>query len=99
MKYELCNTQSFSIWFAKLKDSSVKRKILARLARVENGNFGDCKQIDVSLFELRFFLGGGLRIYYTIQANKVVLLVTGGDKSSQSKDIEKAKNILKELES
>ncbi len=48
MKYELCSTQSFSIWFAKLKDLAVKRRILARLARVENGNFGDCKQIDTN---------------------------------------------------
>jgi len=98
MKYELRSTKNFSTWFAKLKDSAVKRKVLARLARVENGNFGDCKQIEVNLFELRLFFGSGLRIYYTIQGDKVVLLVTGGDKSSQSKDIEKAKNILKNLE-
>ena len=98
MKYELKNTKDFSKWFAKLKDSLVKRKILARLARVENGNFGDYKKVEANLFELRFFFGSGLRIYYTIQDDKVVLLVTGGDKSSQSKDIEKAKNILKTLE-
>ena len=98
MKYELRSTKDFSKWFAKLKDSMVKRKVLACLARVENGNFGDCKQIEVNLFDSRFFFGSGLRIYYTIQGNKVVLLVTGGDKSSQSKDIEKTKNILKNLE-
>ncbi len=98
MKYELRSTQNFSTWFAELKDSAVKRKILARLARVENGNFGDCKQIAINIFELHFFFGSGFRIYYTIQGDKVVLLLTGGDKSSQSKDIEKAKNILNYLE-
>ncbi len=98
MKYELRSTHVFNAWFSKLKDLTVKRKILARFARIENGNFGDCKRISSNLFELRFFFGGGLRIYYTIQAGKVVLLVSGGDKSTQSMDIEKAKNILKDLE-
>ena len=72
MTSELKSTKDFSKWFIKLKDSLVKRKILDRLARVENGNFGDYKQVDVNLFELRFFFGSGLRIYYTIQNDKVL---------------------------
>lgn len=71
---------------------------LARLARVENGNFGDYKQISPSLFELRVFFGSGLRIYYTIQHDRVVFLLAGGNKSSQEKDIEKATEILAEME-
>ncbi len=98
MKYELLSLPQFEKWFTKLKDSSVKVKILARLARVENGNFGDFKQLSSNLFELRLFFGSGLRIYYTIQADRVVLLLAGGDKSTQSKDIEKAINLLNEIE-
>jgi putative addiction module killer protein len=97
MKYELQSLPLYEKWFAKLKDSSVKIKILARLARVENGNFGDFKQLKEDLFELRLFFGSGLRIYYTVQDDRVVLLLAGGDKSSQSKDIEKAIKLLNEL--
>lgn len=94
MKYELQSTPDFNKWLSKLKDSTIRQKVLARLARVENGNFGDHKQLDADLFELRFFFGGGLRIYYTIMGNQVVLLLAGGDKSTQVADIEKAGAIL-----
>lgn len=98
MKYKLRSTEKYDKWFAKLKDASIKIKILARLDRVENGNFGDFKQISANLFELRFFFGGGLRIYYSIKDDMVVLLLAGGNKSSQAKEIEKAAKLLDELE-
>jgi putative addiction module killer protein len=98
MRYELRKTDIFDRWFAKLKDRSAKIKILARLDRVENGNFGDHKQIDKNLFELRIFFGPGYRIYYTIRGNTIVILLSGGKKATQSKDIEKAKALLNELE-
>ncbi len=98
MKYELQSNAHFDKWFSRLKDSSAKTKVLARLDRVENGNFGDFKQISLELFELRFFFGSGLRIYYTIRENKVVILLAGGDKSTQAKDIQKATDFLNELE-
>ncbi|MBW2370714.1 MAG: type II toxin-antitoxin system RelE/ParE family toxin [Deltaproteobacteria bacterium] len=98
MAYKLRSAKQYDKWFSKLKESTVKIRILARLDRVENGNFGDFKQISPSLFELRFFFGAGLRIYYTIQNSKVVLLPAGGNKASQEKDIEKAAELLKELE-
>ena len=98
MKYELRSSKQYDKWFAKLKDSSIKIKVLARLDRVENGNFGDFKQIGSNLFELRFFFGSGLRIYYTIQESRVFFLLAGGDKSTQSKDIERASKLLNELE-
>lgn len=71
---------------------------MARLARVENGNFGDHKHIDGSLMELRMTFGGGIRIYYTIRGDTVVLLLQGGNKSSQTQDIEKAKKLITLLE-
>lgn len=72
--------------------------MLARLARIENGHFGDFKKLDNELYELRFFFGAGLRIYYTIRDCQIILLINGGDKSSQGRDIEKAKQLLSELE-
>ena len=98
MKYTLRSTTQYNKWFAGLKDPRVKVKILARLNRIENGNFGDFKQISTNLFELRLFFAGGLRIYYTIQDDKLVLLLAGGDKSTQAKDIAKAHDLMDELE-
>jgi len=98
MKYDLRSSKQYDKWFVKLKDSSIKIKVLARLDRVENGNFGDFKQIGSNLFELRFFFGSALRIYYTIQEGRVLFLLVGGNKSTQSKDIERAAELLNELE-
>jgi putative addiction module killer protein len=98
MKYEITSTETFNKWFGKLKDFTVKQQLLARFARLENGNFGDFKQLGQKLFELRCFFAGGLRIYYTFRGEKVILLLTGGDKSSQAKDIAKAEQILTNLE-
>ena len=98
MKKEINATNHFNKWFKGLKDIVVKRKVLARLDRLKNNNFGDFKRIDNNLFELRFFFGSGLRIYYTIRSKQVILLLVGGDKSNQSKDIKHAKQILDELE-
>jgi putative addiction module killer protein len=64
----------------------------------KNGNFGDCKQIGKELYELRFFFGPGYRVYYTIKNKSVVILLVGGGKASQTKNIEKAKKHLNELE-
>ncbi len=98
MKYELQSTKTFKTWIDNLKDPTTLSKVLTRLDRVSNGNFGDCKPLSASLFELRFVCGAGIRIYYTIKGRQVVLLLVGGDKSSQSRDIDKAKAILNTLE-
>ena len=98
MKYSIESTDHYDKWFKKLKDASSRIKILARLSRVENGNFGDYKRLGENLYELRLFFGPGFRIYYTIKECKVVLLLVGGDKSSQQKDINKADALLKQLE-
>ena len=98
MTYSLRSTKAFQKWLHKMRDQVTKRKVLARLERIKNGNFGDYKQISPDLFELRFFFGGGLRIYYTVRDSQIVLLLIGGDKSSQSSDIEKAQRMLNEME-
>lgn len=75
MKYELQSTGQLHKWFGGLKDRMTRQKVLARLARAENGHFGDFKQIESNLYELRFFFGGGLRIYYTIRDNQIIFTV------------------------
>lgn len=94
MKYEISSTEMFDKWFGNLKDRTAKNRILARLSRIENGNFGDFKTLSDNLLELRFTFGGGIRIYYTIKNTQVVLLLNGGNKSNQSKDIQRAYKAL-----
>ena len=81
-------------WLLDL-DNSLRVKVIRRIERIYDDNFGDYKQLDSDLYELRFTLGKGYRIYYTIQNEVVVLLLNAGDKSKQSKDIELAKTYLK----
>ena len=96
MTYVLTSTNTFDSWFKALKNKPTKNRVLARLARIEAGNFGDFKDLKQGLYELRFVFGSGLRVYYTIQNQTVVLLVNGGDKSSQQKDIIKARQLIEQ---
>jgi putative addiction module killer protein len=98
MKYRIETTKQYDLWFKKLKDVSTRIKILARLVRVENGNFGDYKRLDTNLYELRFFFGSGFRLYYSFKNGKIILLLAAGNKSSQEKDIDKARALLKKME-
>jgi len=98
MKYELEQTLVFKNWISSKNVKPFKVRLLARFERIKNGNFGDYKKIANDLFELRFFFSGGFRVYYTIRNQRVVLLLVGGDKSSQTGDIKKAKALLKNLE-
>lgn len=91
-------TKEFEKWYSKLSDCKVKASILRRLDKIKSDNhFGDMKNIDINLYELRFFISSGIRVYFTFKNDVLIILLCGGDKSSQSKDIQKAKNILKDL--
>ncbi len=83
-------------WLISL-DRTTRKRILLRFDRLKDGNFGDYKQLDEYLYELRFNFGSGYRVYYTFENNTIVLLINGGDKKSQVKDIKKAKEIIKNL--
>ena len=85
----------FLDWLNSL-DKTTKARVQSRLTRVLENNFGDHKKIDNEISELRLHFGKGYRIYYSEVDNVIVLLISGGNKSSQSKDIEKAKQILQE---
>ena len=81
----------FSEWFERLQDQRTKQVIDSRLARVRLGNLGDGKSLGGGLYELRIHLGPGLRIYFGLLGRRIVLLLCGGDKSSQKRDIERAR--------
>ncbi|MBQ8459731.1 type II toxin-antitoxin system RelE/ParE family toxin [bacterium] len=93
---QLSNDKSpFIDWLESL-DKVTKSRIQSRLTRLLENNFGDHKRIDNEISELRLKFGSGYRIYYTEIDNIIVLLINGGNKSTQSKDIQKAKEILQE---
>jgi len=96
--YLIKQTDVFSKWLKKLKDMKAKVSIIRRVDRIKEGNFGDYKSVGESVYELRIIIGPGYRVYYTQKEEKVVILLIGGDKSSQSEDITKAKKLAKEFE-
>ncbi len=89
----------FDDWFESIREMHTRSKILTRLDRLKLGNFGDCKAIGDGLAELRIHYGPGIRVYYSKIGNKVILLLCGGDKASQTKDINKAKEYLEDYQS
>ena len=80
----------FEEWYFSLKDKKVKARILARIDRLRDGNFGDWKSLKEGVFELRIAFGAGYRIYFARVENRIVVLLGGGDKGNQQKDIDKA---------
>ena len=90
-------TPVFSDWLARLRDRSARSRVLARLRRVELGNPGDVKPVGEGVSELRIDHGPGYRLYYIQRGQVVVIMLCGGDKSTQAADIAKAKTMAKEF--
>ncbi|MCD4697490.1 MAG: type II toxin-antitoxin system RelE/ParE family toxin [Bacteroidales bacterium] len=91
-------TTEFDKWLRKLKDLKAKAKILFRIQKIENnGHFGDCKSVGGGIRELRINFAKGYRVYFKEKDGKIIILLIGGGKSSQQKDIEKAKEIWKKI--
>ena len=88
--------EPFREWLLSVRDTSIRRRIQARLIAIETGNLGDYRSVGDGVWELRLDFGPGYRIYYGEVDNTVVLLLCGGDKSSQRRDIERAKNYWRE---
>ena len=93
----LLQTDEFRAWLAGLKDLRAKAVIFNRLDRAVTGNFGDAKALGGGISEMRINAGPGYRIYYTRRGEVVYLLLAGGDKSTQAKDIQRAKVLLAAL--
>lgn len=90
-------TKTFADWFAALRDERAKNRIAARIVRIEAGNFGDCKPVGAGVSELKVDVGPGYRVYFTRRDGELVILLCGGDKASQQRDIAKAKTLADAL--
>jgi putative addiction module killer protein len=87
----------FDKWFDSLRDHRMQAAVDARLARVRAGNFGDCKSVGGGVFEMRINFGPGLRVYYGLRGHKIVVLLGGGDKRRQSRDIRRAQKLWQQF--
>lgn len=93
---QIRKTDEFDRWLRDLKDLRAFAQINRRINRASQGNIGDCKSVGDKVFELRIDCGPGYRLYFTQKGKEFILLLIGGDKSSQRKDIETAKTLAKE---
>ena len=93
----IMTTEVFDAWFSSFKDQVAKRRIQARIDLAEEGNFGDAKPVGEGVSEMRIHVGAGYRVYVKQKGAVVYVLLTGGDKSTQKKDIETALRMAREL--
>ncbi len=96
--YVLKTTDDYSKWLKRLRDLNARAAVLKRMARVVSGNLGDYKSVGGGVLELRIDYGPGYRVYFAIQGNEIILLLIGGDKSTQKTDIKLAQSLKKECE-
>jgi putative addiction module killer protein len=95
---ELKQTEAFLQWRLRLRDGRARALIASRLDRLAYGQVGDVRNIGDGVSELRIHYGPGYRIYFAKRGNAVIVLLCGGDKGSQTRDIKRAKQILAEME-
>ncbi len=94
----LIRTEEFAEWLRRLRDPKGKARIIARLDAAALGNFGDCEPVGEGVSEMRIHAGPGYRVYFTRRGLVVYVLLVGGDKSSQKRDIKRAMQLARELE-
>ena len=94
---EIHQTDVFERWLRKLQDTQAKAKILIRIKRLELGNPGDTKPVGGGVSELRINTGPGYRVYFVQRGGSVVVLLVGGEKSSQGRDIKRARKLASKL--
>ncbi|MES2325515.1 MAG: type II toxin-antitoxin system RelE/ParE family toxin [Pseudomonadota bacterium] len=91
-------TQEFQDWLDGLKDMKAQLRIVARLRLAEAGNLGDWKPVGGEVSEMRIAFGPGYRLYFTKRQNVLIVMLAGGDKSTQARDVKRAQKILHQLE-
>ena len=94
---EIVYTVIFEEWLKGLHDQRAKASIASRIERIEDGNFGDNRSVGGGISELPIDVGQGYRVYYTIRNNTLVILLCGGGKSSQRRDIRRARQVASEI--
>jgi putative addiction module killer protein len=93
----IVQTAEYRAWFEKLRDVRARQRILVRLRRLSIGHFGDTKSVGDGVSELRIDYGPGYRVYFVRRGALMILLLCGGDKGSQSRDIARAKTLARTL--
>lgn len=96
--YTVLRSQEFDKWLSGLKDAKGKARIVARIRSAEHGNLGDVRPVGQGIREMRIHFGPGYRVYFVQRERVLILLLIGGDKSSQERDIKKAKALAATLE-
>ena len=91
-------TEEFNAWLASLKDKVGRARIIHRIRSAEHGNFGDCEPVGEGVSEMRIHFGPGYRVYFTRHREVIYLLLWGGDKSSQKRDIKRAIEMARALD-
>ena len=91
-------SDGFDAWLASLQDKVGRARIIHRIRAAEHGNFGDCKPVGEGVSEMRVHFGSGYRVYFTRRGNVVYLLLLGGNKSSQKRDIKRAIEMARAIE-
>jgi putative addiction module killer protein len=91
-------TEEFNSWLAELKDKAGRARIVHRIRSAEHGNFGDCEAVGGGVSEMRIHVGLGYRVYFTRRGQVIYLLLWGGDKSSQKRDIKRAVEMAQALD-
>ena len=94
---EIRKTEEFIVWLDNLFDVIARAKIQARIQRLLEGNPGNVKSVGEKVFEMKIDFGPGYRIYYSKRGRQIVVLLIGGNKSTQSKDIKLAQHLAKNL--
>lgn len=95
--YIIQTTEGFAAWFRSLRDRIARARIQARIDRAEDGNFGDCAPVGEGVSEMRIHHGPGYRVYFKRQGMELIILLVGGDKSTQAQDIKNALSLAREL--
>ena len=95
---EVRQTARFATWLAGLRDDRARARILKRLDRARDGNLGDVAPVGEGVSEMRIFYGPGYRVYFIQRGKALIVLLCGGDKSTQGADIAEAKALAREIE-
>lgn len=95
--YDIKLTEEFNAWLNGLKDNITRLRLARRLEKASRGVLGDTKPVGDGVFEIREHFGAGWRMYYVEQGSTLIIMLAGGDKSTQSRDVVRAKQIAQEL--
>lgn len=97
--YSISQTDEFTAWLSGLKDGMTRLRLARRLEKAEAGNLGDVRSVGEGVWEMREFFGPGWRMYYVQRGQVLLIMLGGGDKSTQDADIAKAQELAAQLES